>query len=130
MKSRVKRTEDIEAARRIKRIWLDKKKTLNLTQTDLARELDISPSAVSEYLTGKVPIGLKMTFRLSAILGVDPREIRPEIDQVLEATGLTELRSGSDFVEVSSDDLDVIRKFITLPRIKKEMIKRIILAIE
>lgn len=77
---------DHVAARNLREIW-DRiaRERRGLTQARAAEELGMSEGAVSQYLRGKLPLGLKTTYRWAAYLGVDPKEIRPDMDELVGA---------------------------------------------
>ncbi len=73
--------EDVEAAKNLKRIWLEKKDELKITQADIARRMNwASPSAMSQYINCKVPLGAETIISLAEILNVDPKDIKQSLD--------------------------------------------------
>lgn len=54
----------------LKRAWLEKKRRERLTQEDAGHALDMSPSGFSQYIGGKIPIGLEAAIKLCEYLGV------------------------------------------------------------
>lgn len=63
------------AARRLRQIWDQKKKDLELTQEKVAHAMHITQGAVSHYLNGRIPIGPLAAMRFAHILEVAPEEI-------------------------------------------------------
>ncbi len=98
--------EDLVAAENLRRIWNEKKRTLGLTLERAGELLGVSHSAVSQYVTGRVPIGVDFLLRISELLGVEPREIRPDFRWNLHF-------SAND--NFSSETLDMARYYEHLP---------------
>ena len=70
---------DIEAARRLRAIWEQRKLERRFTQETASEHLGMNQSAVSMYVRGSVPLGIEATFKFAYFLDVDPREIRPDL---------------------------------------------------
>ena len=62
-------------ATRLKKIWLQKKSELKLTQVLVAKMLGIKQSTLSQYLNGVIPLNTNMVLNLSEILKVEPGQI-------------------------------------------------------
>lgn len=62
-------------ATRLKKIWLQKKIELKLTQVAVAKTLGIKQSTLSQYLNGVIPLNTNMVLNLSEILKVEPGAI-------------------------------------------------------
>ncbi len=60
---------------RLKKIWLQKKIELKLTQVTVAKTLGIKQSTLSQYLNGVIPLNTNMVLNLSEILKVEPGAI-------------------------------------------------------
>lgn len=75
---------EIEAAKRLRKIWDAKKKELNLSQEKIAFECNWSgQSAFSQYYHGRVPLNTEAVLKLAKALQVEPTEIMPEIASLL-----------------------------------------------
>ncbi len=76
--------EQKEAAKRLKRIWDEKRETLGITQ-EKAAELSgwANASAVSQYLNGTVALNVEAVLRFAKLLKVHPTEIMPELEELL-----------------------------------------------
>lgn len=98
--------EDLVAAENLRRIWNEKKKSLGLTLERAGESLGVSHSAISQYISGRVPIGVDFLLRISEFLGVEPREIRPDFRWRLY------FAANDNF---SSETLDVARYYEHLP---------------
>ncbi len=70
--------DDIAAAENLRRIWNEKKRASGLTLEKAGELLGVSHSAVSQYISGRVPIGVDFLLRVSELLNVEPKEIRPD----------------------------------------------------
>jgi len=110
---------DIEAAKRLRRIWDQKRKELGFTQETASERIGIGQSTVSQYLRGTVPLGIEATLKFSYFLGVDPREIRPDLPE-----WVVTLKSVK--TEVSTDLLSLAREFSTLSLPNRQVLKHII----
>lgn len=71
--------EDLQAVDNLNVIWQTYKKVNNVTQVQFVKKLDWSQGNFSQYLTGKVPLGMKATISLADALDCDPGDIRPEL---------------------------------------------------
>lgn len=75
---------DREAAKRLKRIWEEKKKDLHLTQEKAADQLGFKTQAsVSHYLNCRIALGPVATLKFARLLDVSPQDIRPDFEFVL-----------------------------------------------
>jgi len=76
--------EQKEAAKRLKRIWDQKRETLGITQ-EKAAELSgwANASAVSQYLNGTVALNVEAVLRFAKLLKCHPTEIMPELEELL-----------------------------------------------
>jgi hypothetical protein len=43
----------------------------------IAADAEVAPSALSDYVAGRAPLGPKVAARLAAALGVEPADIMP-----------------------------------------------------
>lgn len=67
-------------AERLKRIWLQKARGLNLTQAEAASRLGWrSQGTVGQYLNGTIPLNTDAKFKFAKLLEVLPSEIDPEL---------------------------------------------------
>ena len=72
--------EEKSAADRLKALWLQKKSALGLTQQSAATALGWeSQGAAWQYLNGKIPLNWAAVVGWAKLLGVEPREIYPEL---------------------------------------------------
>lgn len=78
MRQRDMTEQDLIAASNLQRIWDTKKRSLGLTLEKAGERLGISHSSLSQYITGKMPIGIGFLLKISDLLGVEPRQIRPD----------------------------------------------------
>jgi transcriptional regulator with XRE-family HTH domain len=60
------------------------RRRLYMTQSDLARELGVSPQAVSAWETGSVQPRPRNLKKLVRVLGVPPEEVDPELRSTRE----------------------------------------------
>lgn len=73
---------DRQAADNLKRLWDEVKTKRPITQEIAALEMGMSQGAVSQFMLGKVPLGLKATLKFAAFLGVAPEQIRPDFPEL------------------------------------------------
>lgn len=110
---------DIQAAKNLKRIWDQKRKELGFTQETASEHIGIGQSTVSQYLRGTVPLGIEATLKFSYFLGVDPREIRPDLPE-----WVVTLKSMK--TEVSPDLLSLVREISVLSMPNKQVLRHIV----
>ena len=73
-----------ECAERLRRIWERKRQALELTQEKVAYACGwTTQGAFGHYLQGKNPLNIDAVFKLARVLEVDPREIMPELHEIL-----------------------------------------------
>jgi SOS-response transcriptional repressor LexA len=86
MKRKPLSAKDKAAAARLKRIWSEKKDELDLKQDRAAELLGFNTQgAVSHYINGYTPLNTDAVLKFAKLLRVSPTDIRPEIEQLLEA---------------------------------------------
>ncbi len=75
--------EDVAAARRLKAIWEARKSELNLTQTNFGDVAGVgwSQGAVSQYLSGKIPLNYNALLTFARVLGFEPDEVRSDLPE-------------------------------------------------
>lgn len=84
MKKKPLDIKDQETAERLRKIWDEKKVTLRLTQEKAADALGFeTQSTVSQYLTGKNPLGTDAILKFAALLGVKPEDIKPDLREMM-----------------------------------------------
>lgn len=77
--------EELEDAKRLKRIWNEKKEALHLSQVKAARELGYnSQGAVSQYINGKVGLNLQAAAKFAKLLRVNVVDISPRLGKLVE----------------------------------------------
>lgn len=72
------------AAKRLKELWAKRAPIVGLTQKSLAKEVDVNPSLISQYMNGHIPLNLKFVLLFSKALEVPPVEIYPELSDLYE----------------------------------------------
>jgi len=95
MSNRTLTSEQINAAKRLKIAFNDRKQELSLTQQKVADLMGVTQGAVYQWLNAKTPIGYKALISFSKILAVDPNKLFPELceefeghlSQVMERSG-------------------------------------------
>lgn len=93
---------DRQAAKNLKRIWIERKDELGLTQKEVADKLGISQSGLSNYMNGHTVLGFEATMKIAHFLGVPPQLIRPDIMQSWFAlSGQQDVDSSEGAVDVS-----------------------------
>lgn len=76
--------QDEEISARLKSIWNEKKKGLNLTQIKACEKLDVSQSFFSQCLNAKVAIPKIYVIKFAALLKESPDKIDPTITKALK----------------------------------------------
>jgi len=110
---------DFEAAKNLKRIWVEKRKELGFTQEQAAEFMGVTQSTVSQYLRGVAALGLEATLRFAYFLGIDPRDIRPDLPEWV-------VTSKSLKIDIPADTLSLIKEFSGLSSNDKQIVKRIV----
>lgn len=76
--------DEIEDAKRLRKLWSEKKEELHLSQVKAARELGYSSqSAVSQYINGKVPINFQTAAKFAKLLKTDIQHIAPRFGKLV-----------------------------------------------
>ena len=70
-------------AENFRRIWNQKKRELNLTQTQAAEKLGWTQGAFSQYLNNLTDLGPATVLKLANFLGVPPTDIDPTLKEIL-----------------------------------------------
>lgn len=97
---------DREAAARLRSIWNAKKRALGLTQESAAFALGMNQSAVSQYLAGKIAIGVEACIRFAQLLGVEPTEIRPDVAvHAQDGPASIEIETGAEPLRMTVDEM-------------------------
>jgi len=96
------------AVKNLRRIWEAKKSDMKFTQVTAAQELGWSQGLISHYLNNITDLGPLATIKFANFLGVDPREIDPEIVEDLP-------RTKNHLVKyLASDMTHIVRKNIAM----------------
>lgn len=77
-------TEQLEDASRLKALYESKKKTLGITQQQIADMLDISQGGVGHYLNGRNPLNVQIASVFSNLLQVPISEFSPSLAREAE----------------------------------------------
>lgn len=72
---------DTEAAANLKRLWSARARNLGVTQDTIAEELGITQGAVSQYVTGLIPLNYRALLAFAKHLGIDPGQIRSDLPE-------------------------------------------------
>jgi hypothetical protein len=110
-------TADIEAQQRLERIWFKEKKRRaqspnepQLTQEWAGEQMDITQGAVSQYLTGRVPLGVVATMKFANLLKCLPTDIRPDFPYLVQVE------------QFGEEDAEFFARYAKLdPQTKQEM---------
>jgi transcriptional regulator with XRE-family HTH domain len=79
---RVITVQDEANAARLRQVWKDKKRELQLTQQKAAEALGFTQPTFNQYLWAKIPLNVEAIFRFSALLKVSPAEIDPDLNKI------------------------------------------------
>ncbi|SFN77552.1 Helix-turn-helix [Izhakiella capsodis] len=120
--------EDIQIAKRLKKIWDEKKTLLGLSQEKAACALGFSTqAAISQFLNAKVSINIENLLKFSALLDVEPEEINPSVSPLLDhirKSSNGNLTSVCEKKEITAEHQELIDVFSALPDDKKEKFMR------
>ncbi|HGG5995426.1 TPA: helix-turn-helix domain-containing protein [Salmonella enterica subsp. diarizonae serovar 61:r:z53] len=77
--------QDLQAAKNLKAIWVERKSALGLTQEVAAERLGFgTQGAVSHYLNAQMPLNLEAVLKFSGLLQVPPEAIRPDMADIFQ----------------------------------------------
>ncbi len=76
---------DRDAARRLIDLWNTAKEGRGFTQEEATSEFGWSQGAISGYLNAHIALGVTATFKFALFLRCSPRDIRPDLDEMLGA---------------------------------------------
>jgi DNA-binding XRE family transcriptional regulator len=77
-------SEEIADAKRLRKIWAEKKDQLHLNQVKAAKELGYSSqSAVSQFINGKVPINMQTAAKFAKLLKANVEDISPRFSKLI-----------------------------------------------
>tara|TARA_R110002096_G_scaffold315208_1_gene509413 strand:- start:423 stop:866 length:444 start_codon:yes stop_codon:yes gene_type:complete len=74
---------DIKAASRLKFIAQTSQEKLNQSQIAKAMGFE-SQGSVSQFFNGKIKLNMETTCKFAKLFGVDPTEIRPDLEEALQ----------------------------------------------
>ena len=107
-KTKLLKTTTPVAVKNLRRIWESKKSDMKFTQVTAAQELGWSQGLISHYLNNITDLGPMATIKFANFLGVDPRDIDPEIaDGLPKTTGHHFRYIANDMDKVISKKVDV-----------------------
>lgn len=72
-----------QPVKNLRAIWNSKKAEMQFTQVEAAKKLGWTQSAISHYLNDITTLGPSAVIKLANFLGVDPREIDPDVIEFL-----------------------------------------------
>lgn len=122
-------TDERNCAARLQEIWERKRRMLGLTQEKVALACGWSTqSAFAHYLNGKNPLNIDAVFRLSRVLEVDPREIMPELHELL-VEFFPEIGVPGSAQPVNEEVLRVALAIQTLPAKDRASLSKIVAAL-
>lgn len=129
--------EDKDAAERLRHVWETKRREKGLTQEKAGEAMDIGQGAVSHYLHGRLKLTPAAVLKWSALLDVDPREIRPDWetlaglnrigvneDQLAEIIAIILRTQEESRVKLSSDKLAELAAYIYNEQVREGDIDR------
>lgn len=118
-----------DCAARLRRIWEHKRLSLGLTQEKVAYACGWSTQgAFGHYLQGKNPLNIDAVFRLARVLEVDPREIMPELHDLL-VSFFPELGASSTPLPLSEEVVRVALAIQSLPAKDRASLQKIVAAL-
>jgi hypothetical protein len=82
---------DKAAARNLKNAWLSLKRADRPTQEQIAEEWakqwgNATQGLISQYMNGRLPLGLQTVLRFASILGIEPTVIRKDLPELAHLT--------------------------------------------
>ena len=89
MTRRIILAKDKDRAAKLKALYQSKKKELNLNQTTLADQLDMTQGAVSQFMNALVPLNTDAILKFAKVLDELPTAIDPDLDKLLKTKKTT-----------------------------------------
>lgn len=92
--NRVITPDDLAAAERLRALWEERVVARKITQEAASETLGMSQGAISQFLCGKVALGLHATLKFAGYLNAHPSDIRPDFGPLLDqAVGQVSLQT-------------------------------------
>lgn len=119
-KRRSLNSKEIEAARQLKALFNKRKKALGLTQEVAAEKLDMTQSALSQYLNAEIPLNIEALFKVCGLVDGNPYDIHPTL---LESIGIGGSFANTEFKkeinDLTKDEIDEIINYARYIRSKR-----------
>lgn len=93
---------DVAAHKRLRAVWDERAKGLNLTQDKVAALMGGTQGLVSQYLTGRIPLNFKALMHFAHALEVDPKTIRSDLEEQRLTPGVAS--DETDWAEVRASE--------------------------
>ena len=74
---------DMAAAGQLRALWAVYKEKTGDTQEQAGARIDLSQAAFSQYLNATIALNTETALKFAQLFGVHPRQIRPDIDDLL-----------------------------------------------
>ena len=88
---------DMAAAAQLRTLWAIYKEKTGHTQEAAGAKIGLSQAAFSQYLNATIALNTQTALKFAQLFGVHPREIRPDIDDLLRNVEVQTLsREGSN----------------------------------
>lgn len=95
--------EEIEDAKRLKKLWIDRKDKLHLSQAKAAKELGFSSqAAVSQYINARTPLNMQSVAKFARLLRLTVDDISPRYGKMVGKPNPAEL---DDYVPTPTGSL-------------------------
>lgn len=118
-------SEQVNAAC-LRRVWERQRVRLGLTQEKVAHACGWSTQgAFGHYLQGKNPLNIDAAFKLARVLEVDPRELMPELQEIL-AEFFPEMGAGGLESGISEEVLRVALALQALPAQDRATLQKVV----
>jgi transcriptional regulator with XRE-family HTH domain len=91
------------AVNNLRAIWDAKKAEMKFTQVEAAKELGWSQGAISHYLNNITELGPSAVIKFANFLGVDPKEIDPDVIAYLPTTEVYEVSYDASNIDKRSN---------------------------
>lgn len=125
---RVPNDQELEAASRIRDVWLKNKKRLGLSQDRAAEALGWSQGVFNGYINGKRPLTVQAVLRFAKLLEVSAVELAPEIVNANESDvlGIEKISNTGLPVKSQLEIKNIVETLVGLPPMEIEYAWKII----
>lgn len=120
---------DRRAAAKVRDLWAEyQKRNPGISQESAAQRADMTQSAFSQFLQGKVPMRRTPVFKLARLFGVPPAAIRDDLQEFSYGHGVATAKQARDAAseKLSHDALEIANVFERMSPQTQDFIREIV----